>query len=133
MSSEERYARLERKLEETNRIIDEKYWCVAEEMEEKHQSKINFYDNYYNGIAVMNDKLTHAMLESNVKERKTYERNLTRTFERDLVGSFEKLDSFNKVSCQEVVKTLEDVNLKIGTKIKSENDKIISDFNHVMM
>jgi len=133
MSSEERYARLERKLEETNRIIDEKYWRVAEEMEEKHQSKINFYDNYYNGIVVMNDKLTHAMLESNVKERQTYERNLTRTFERDLVGSFEKLDNFNKVSYQEVVKTLEDVNLKIGTKIKSENDKIISDFSHVMM
>jgi hypothetical protein len=102
-------------------------------MEEKHQSKINFYDNYYNEIAVMNDKLTHAMLESNVKERQTYERNLTRTFERDLVGSFEKLDNFNKVSYQEVVKTSEDVNLKIGTKIKSENDKIISDFNHVMM
>jgi hypothetical protein len=52
--------------------------------------------------------------------------------ERNLEGSFEKLYNFNKVSCQEV-KTFEDVNFKLGTKIKRGNNEIISDFNHVMI
>jgi hypothetical protein len=30
MSLDEIYARLKRRLEETNRVIDEKYWCLAE-------------------------------------------------------------------------------------------------------
>jgi len=52
--------------------------------------------------------------------------------ERNLEGSFEKLYNFNKVSCQEV-KTFEDFNFKLGTKIKRGNNEIISDFNHVMI
>jgi hypothetical protein len=41
--------------------------------------------------------------------------------------------NFNKVSCQEVVITLKDVNLKLGIKIRSGNDEVIVDFKHVMM
>jgi hypothetical protein len=54
------------------------------------------------------------MVESNVRDRQTCERNLEET-ERNLKrieGSFEKSHNFNKVSCKEVVKTLEDVNFK---------------------
>ena len=69
MSLEEIYTRLEWRLEKTNRIIDEKYWHLTEEMEERHKTRINNYDDYYNGITVMNDRSTLIVLESNVKER----------------------------------------------------------------
>jgi hypothetical protein len=69
MSLEERYTSLEWRLEKTNRIIDEKYWYLTEEMEERHKTRINNYDDYYNGITVMNDRSTLIVLESNVKER----------------------------------------------------------------
>jgi hypothetical protein len=36
----------------------------------------------------MNDRSTHTMLESNVRERQTCERNLIGSFERNLEGSF---------------------------------------------
>jgi hypothetical protein len=84
----------------------------------------------------MNDRSSHTVIESSVRERYTCERNLAESFERlerNLEGSFEKLYNFNKVSCQEVAKTFEDVNFKLGTKIKSGNNEIISDFNHVMI
>jgi DNA-directed RNA polymerase alpha subunit len=100
-------------------------------MEKRHKTRIRISDYYYNRIAVMNGKSTHTILESNVRERHSCERNLTRRFgklERNLKGNFEKLRNFNKVSYQEVVKTLKDVNFKLGTKIKSENDEIILDF-----
>ena len=32
-----------------------------------------------------------------------------------------------------MVKTLEDVNLKLGIKIRNGNDEVILDFKHVMM
>jgi hypothetical protein len=69
MSLEERYTRLEWRLEKTNRIIDEKYWYLTEEMEERHKTRINNYDDYYNGITVMNDRSTLIVLEFNVRER----------------------------------------------------------------
>jgi hypothetical protein len=40
MSLQERYARLEQILEETNWIINEQYCCHAEEMEERHKANI---------------------------------------------------------------------------------------------
>jgi hypothetical protein len=69
MSLEERYTSLEWRLEKTNRIIDEKYWYLTEEMEERHKTRINNYDDYYNGITVMNDRSTLIVLEFNVRER----------------------------------------------------------------
>ena len=63
-------------------------------MQERHKERINISDDYYNRIAVMNDMSTHNILESNVREKQTYERNLTESFERlegNLDGSFEKL------------------------------------------
>ena len=63
-------------------------------MQERHKERINISDDYYNRIAVMNDMSTHNVLESNVREKQTYERNLTESFERlegNLDGSFEKL------------------------------------------
>ena len=63
-------------------------------MQERHKERINISDDYYNRIAVMNDMSTHNVLESNVREKQTCERNLTESFERherNLDGSFEKL------------------------------------------
>ena len=84
----------------------------------------------------MNDRSTHVVLQSNDRGRHTCERNLEisfKRFERNLVGNFENLCNFNKVSCQKIIKPMEDINLKICSKIRSENDEIISDFNQVMM
>jgi ferritin-like protein len=99
-------------------------------MEKRHKARISI-NSYNNRIAVMNGMSAHTILESNVRERHNCERNLTRRFEkleRNLEGNFEKLHNFNKVSYQEVVKTLKDINFKLGTKIRSENDEIILDF-----
>ena len=35
-------------------------------MKEKHKTRIKIYDDYYNRIAVINDRSTHIGLESNV-------------------------------------------------------------------
>jgi hypothetical protein len=37
-------------------------------MEERHKTRINNYDDYYNGITVMNDRSTLIVLESNVRK-----------------------------------------------------------------
>jgi len=55
------------RLEETNRIINEKYRCLVEEMKEKHKIKGKIYEDYYSGITMMNDRSTHVVLEFNVK------------------------------------------------------------------
>jgi NACalpha-BTF3-like transcription factor len=84
-------------------------------------------------VTTVNDRSIYTVLESNVRESQACERNLTRSFERNLEESFEKLYNFNKVFCQEVIKTLEDVNIKLDANIRSVNDEIIFDFNHLMM
>lgn len=91
----------------------------------KYRINIKMIEYHLNIIIAMNERLTHAILESNVNKRQNGEISL-----EHIVG---KLQNMNKEFYKRMIKDIEDVNAKLNTKIRKENDEVIFYFNYTIL
>jgi ribosomal protein S21 len=92
ISVEGRYILFKQNVEETGKIIEERYKLLYEEIEEKHKLKIKNDEDHYNRIVEMNDRSNYTILKLNIRQRYNGERSL-----KHEVG---KLQNLNKKRCQ---------------------------------
>jgi ribosomal protein S21 len=92
ISVEGRYILFKQNVEETGKIIEERYKLLYEEIEEKHKLKIKNDEDHYNRIVEMNDRSNYTILKLNIRQRDNGERSL-----KHEVG---KLQNLNKKRCQ---------------------------------
>jgi ribosomal protein S21 len=92
ISVEGRYILFKQNVEETGKIIEERYKLLYEEIEEKHKLKIKNDEDHYNRIVEMNDRSNYTILKLNIRQRHNGERSL-----KHEVG---KLQNLNKKRCQ---------------------------------
>ena len=69
MTIEERYLLFERRVDDTNKILEERYKYLYEKPKKKYRIDIKIIEYYLNIIVVMK-RLNHVISESNVRKIK---------------------------------------------------------------